>query len=77
MAPLRDLVDFYCDRDGNARTPGEQKLDPTKIDPRFGATIVYPGSKFMGAAVTPTQFQQTGCTIKKYTVYDEHTPTRR
>ena len=75
MAPLRDLIDFYCDRDGNARTPGEQRLDPSKIDPRFGATIVYPGCKFMGSTVTATQFQQTGCTIKKYTVYDEHTPT--
>lgn len=32
MAPLRDLIDFYCDRDGNARTPGEQRLDPSKID---------------------------------------------
>mgnify|MGYP003379738090 CR=1 FL=1 len=36
MAPLRDLIDFYCDRDGNARTPGEQRLDPSKIAPRFG-----------------------------------------
>ena len=77
MAPLRDLIDFYCDRDGNARTPGEQRLDPSKIDPRFGATIVYPGCKFMGSTVTATQFQQTGCTITKYTVYGRREKHRR
>lgn len=67
-APLLDLVNEYETSTGGKATPGVY----TGRDPRFAATIFYPGSTFLGTAnataVTICQF--TGFAHKKLSIYD-------
>lgn len=73
-APLRDLVDAYQMNDGQT-IQASARYDAKKYwenrDPRFGMTLVWPGSKFRGTTVTERTFAQTGFTFKKYSIYDE------
>ncbi|MBL1411195.1 RagB/SusD family nutrient uptake outer membrane protein [Sphingobacterium faecale] len=77
-APLKGLVDSYWMLDGRPRSSSIYVSSPAyeNLDPRFKATVVYPGSTFMGEVVRPdgnnTKFKtpQTGFTFKKYSVYD-------
>lgn len=67
-APLLDLVNAYESSDGN--TYAQDNYD--KKDPRFKATVFYPGCTFLGKAnSTATQICQfTGFAHKKLTIYD-------
>jgi len=73
-APLRDIVDAYLMSDGST-IKKSTLYNPAKYwenrDPRFSMTLVWPGSKYMGATVSNTRFAFTGYTIKKYSIYDE------
>ena len=68
-APLLDLVLDYETTSGGAATMG--KYD--NLDPRFAATIFYPGSTFLGKAHCSASeiCQFTGFAHKKLTIYDE------
>ncbi|MEG1659042.1 MAG: RagB/SusD family nutrient uptake outer membrane protein [Bacteroides sp.] len=73
-APLLDLLQCYEKKDGTAFVPGVDPLYKNR-DPRMDFTIVHPGSQYMGATVTDTQFSSTGCTFKKFSRYDtEYAP---
>ena len=67
-APLLDLVNAYESSDG--KTYAQDNYD--KKDPRFKATVFYPGCTFLGKAnSTATQICQfTGFAHKKLTIYD-------
>ena len=76
VAPLADLVnDFYMDN-GKPITDPISGFDPKNPyinrDPRFYATINYPGAKFKGVTVTPTTYPRTGYGQKKYTIYKDN-----
>src|SRR5699024_9100712 len=43
-------------------------------DPRFYATVVFPGDTYMGQTVSPSRFAITGYGQEKYSVYTEDTP---
>ncbi|MEN7546307.1 RagB/SusD family nutrient uptake outer membrane protein [Rapidithrix thailandica] len=73
-APLLDLANAYLMEDGlpsdlsplfDAANPYENR------DPRFYATVVFPGDTFMGEEVSETRFAITGFGQKKYSIYDE------
>lgn len=72
-APLLDLCKAYDNADGTPYTGGAGAELAVNRDPRFYATITYPGSMFMGVKVTDTRFAsgRTLCTAKKFSVYDE------
>ncbi|MGM9789926.1 MAG: RagB/SusD family nutrient uptake outer membrane protein [Candidatus Cryptobacteroides sp.] len=82
-APLKNLVDCYRMKDGKPRAESRYFASASymDLDPRFYATIVYPGSTWMGEVVktdnTNTRFtnKQTGFIYKKYTVYGASVPT--
>ena len=67
-APLLDLVNTYETVDGSARVAG--KYD--KLDPRFYASIYYPGCTFLGAANSSAASVSafTGFACKKMSIYD-------
>lgn len=67
-APLLDLVRNYQMADGSDYTPSESLYEGR--DPRFYATIVYPGARFIGKEVENNTFSMTGYAFKKYTCYD-------
>lgn len=68
-APLLDLIKAY------QMTDGSEYLDRQPLykhrDPRFYATIVYPGALFLGKTVENNTFMITGYCFKKYTRYDK------
>lgn len=72
--PLQDLVDAYLMIDGK---PMEESpwYDPNNPydnkDPRFYATIVYPGAMFKGKVFLASE-SWTGYSQKKYTVYKDN-----
>lgn len=68
IAPTLDLVKSYDMKDGSSYTDGKDLY--TDRDPRFYATIVYPGATYMGQIVTNDKFINTGYTFKKYSRYD-------
>lgn len=76
-APLPDLVQAYYMKDG---LPTSESLlfDPNNIyanrDPRFYATVVFPGDTFMGKTVSDSRFAVTGYGMEKYTIYTEKEP---
>lgn len=67
-APLLNLVKAYQMKDGTDYN--ELKPLYENRDPRFYATIVYPGSRFLGKIVANNTFLMTGYAFKKYTRYD-------
>lgn len=67
-APLLNLVESYQMADGTNYEPS--KLLYEGRDPRFYATIVYPGARFIGKKVENNTFSMTGYAFKKYTCYD-------
>lgn len=73
-APVQGLVDAYYMKDG---LPVEESpLSATSgryenRDPRFYATVVFPGDTFMGQVVTEDRFAITGYGLEKYTIYTE------
>ena len=71
-APLPDLVNDYYLTDGRS-TKNSPLFNPQKPfenrDPRLLATVMYIGSQYKGAAVTESQYPQTGYGQKKYTIY--------
>ena len=76
FVPIQSLIDAYEMKDGltieEAQAKGEYNPEhPYKDrDPRFYATIVYPGATYMGQIVTNDKFINTGYTFKKYSRYD-------
>lgn len=73
-APVQDLVDAYYMKDGLPRD--ESPLGATSgryenRDPRFYATVIFPGDMFMGEEVTGDRFAITGYGMEKYTIYTE------
>lgn len=69
IAPLLDLVKAYEMKDGSKYNDSKPLYEGR--DPRFYATIAYPGGQYMGVTVTNDRFKFTGYTYKKFTVYDE------
>lgn len=73
FSPVLELVKAYDMKDGS-------KYDDSKPlyenrDPRFYATIAYPGGMYMGKKVTNSTFKYTGYGYKKFSVYDaEYAP---
>ena len=67
-APLLNLVNSYETADGKTHS----KKDYASLDPRFKATIFYPGCTFLGNVnSTANQICQfTGFAFKKLTIYD-------
>jgi starch-binding outer membrane protein, SusD/RagB family len=78
IAPLPDLVHAYRMIDGKseAESPLYDPSNPYKNkDPRFYATIIYPGAMFKGKIVKENDYPRTGYGQKKYTVYkDDEAP---
>ena len=82
-APLKDLVDTYLMKDGKKRAESAYKNSKSykDMDPRFYATIVYPGATWMGEKVTSNNTnknftnKQTGFIYRKYTVYTDKAPS--
>lgn len=82
-APLKELVDTYLMKDGKKRDESIYKNSKNykDMDPRFYATIVYPGSTWMGEKVTSNNTnknftnKQTGFIYRKYTVYTDKAPS--
>lgn len=76
-APLPDLVNAYYMTDGKPASESDL-FDPADIyknrDPRFYATVVFPGDTFMGEEVSGSRFAVTGYGLEKYTIYTEDTP---
>lgn len=76
VAPLADLVNDFYMANGKPITDKNSGYDPkdpyTGRDPRFYATINYPGAMYKGVKVTPTTFPQTGYGQKKYTIYKDN-----
>jgi len=76
VAPLADLVnDFYMANGKPITDPSsgyDSKNPYLNRDPRFYATINYPGAKFKGVTVTPTTYPRTGFGQKKYTIYKDN-----
>lgn len=68
IAPTLDLVKAYDMADGTPYTDDKDLY--TGRDPRFAATIVYPGAIFMGNEITEATYPNTGYTFKKYCRYD-------
>lgn len=67
-APLLDLVQSYQMADGTDYGPSKSLY--VGRDPRFYATLVYPGACFIGKEVQNNTFSMTGYAFKKYTCYD-------
>lgn len=69
-APLLNLVKAYEYKDGSYPS---MPIDYSKLDPRFSATIFYPGSTFLGkAGATAKEICSfTGFAHKKLTIYNE------
>lgn len=68
-APLLDLVNDYTNADGSKAVQGVY----TGRDPRFYATIFYPGSTFLGksGASASSVCQFTGFAHKKLSIYND------
>lgn len=68
-APLLDLVNAYQTVDGSPRMANRYN----GLDPRFYASIYYPGCTFLGAAnaSAATVCSFTGFACKKMSIYDE------
>lgn len=76
-APLQGLVDAYLMEDGlpASESPLYDPANPYEHrDPRFYATVVYPGAIFRGELVTEDRFAITGYGMRKYTIYNEEIP---
>jgi hypothetical protein len=77
-APLQGLVDAYEMKNGLPIDSSNSGYDPKRPyanrDPRFYATIVYPGDKYMGKTVTDDRFAITGYGLEKYSVYTAAKP---
>lgn len=67
-APLLNLIEAY--QMSNGSNYDESKPLYEHRDPRFYATIVYPGAQFLGKRVQNNTFMITGYCFKKYTRYD-------
>ncbi len=81
VAPLADLVNDFYMANGKPITDQASGFDPKKPflnrDPRFYATINYPGAMFKAKIVTPTTYPNTGYGQKKYAIYkDNEVPAR-
>lgn len=78
-APTLDLVNAYEMKNGLPIADPASGYDPndpyTNRDPRLMATIVYPGSRYMGEIVSNTRFAITGFGLKKYGIYTEDRPS--
>jgi hypothetical protein len=76
VAPLADLVNDFYMANGKAITDPTSGFDPQNPylnrDPRFYATINYPGAKYKGVVVTATTYPRTGYGQKKYTIYKDN-----
>lgn len=76
VAPLADLVNDFYMANGKPISDPMSGFDPKNPylnrDPRFYATINYPGAKYKGAIVTPTTYPRTGYGQKKYTIYKDN-----
>ena len=77
-APLGGLVDAYETTNGLAiDDPDNDQYDPNNRyknrDPRLDATIVYPGSVYMGKTVATDRFAITGYGLLKYSIYSAAT----
>lgn len=76
VAPLADLVNDFYMANGKPITDPSSGFDPKNPymnrDPRFYATINYPGAKYKGAIVASTTYPRTGYGQKKYTIYKEN-----
>lgn len=76
-APTLDLVYAYEMEDG---TPFDSQNETHTAnlyenrDPRFYATVVFPGDIFMGEEVSKNRFAITGYGMEKYTIYTEEVP---
>ena len=75
IAPTLDLVRAYEWTDGKLYSENPDRDLYTDRDPRFYATIVYPGATYMGKKVGNTTFINTGYTYKKFAKYDEAAAT--
>lgn len=77
-APTLDLVEAYAMKSGLPITDplsGYDENNPyVDRDPRFAATIVYPGARYMGEIVSNSRFAITGFGLKKYSIYTEDKP---
>lgn len=81
VAPLADLVNDFYMANGKSITDPASGFDPANPylnrDPRFYATINYPGAIFKGKTVTSTTYPRTGYGQKKYCTYkDNEVPVR-
>lgn len=80
--PVQELADGMMMKDGKPRAESKYASSTgfENMDPRFGYSVAYPGSIWMGREVTMSSNGywnnvQTGYLFKKYTVYTEATPT--
>lgn len=77
-APTLSLVNAYEMKNGLPIVDPASGYDPNNPyanrDPRLEATIVYPGSRYMGETVSNTRFAITGFGLKKYGIYTEDKP---
>lgn len=77
-APTLSLVNAYEMKNGRQITDPASGYDPNNPyadrDPRLDATVVYPGSRYMGTVVSETRFAITGFGLRKYGIYTEDAP---
>lgn len=54
------------------QSPLYDAADPyARRDPRFYATVVYPGARFQNDDVTGSTYAHTGYALRKYSIFDE------
>lgn len=77
-APSLSLIEAYQMKNGmhiSDPSSGYDANDPYENrDPRLSATVVYPGSRYMGEIVSNNRFAITGFGLKKYGIYTEDKP---
>src|SRR5699024_7613847 len=77
-APSLSLIEAYQMKNGmhiSDPSSGYDANDPYENrDPRLSATVVYPGSRYMGEIVYNNRFAITGFGLKKYGIYTEDRP---
>lgn len=80
--PVQELFDAMVMKDGKKRSESKyaSSKDYENVDPRFGYSVAYPGSKWMGNVLSMSSNSywtniQTGYLFKKYTSYTEDKPT--
>lgn len=77
-APTLSLVNAYEMKNGLPISDPASGYNPSNPyadrDPRLDATVVYPGSRYMGGVVSTTRFAITGFGLRKYGIYTEDAP---